>query len=151
MSRPYLVAAGALAAVFAAALLGAVPAAGQAQDDGAYTVSRTPWGDPDFQGSWENRSPVPLERPAEFGDREFMTEEEAAERANSRVGLPDGEEGVIADDLVAADVQRVERSNNIDPNRPGCRRTRARSSSSGTPGRRRAPTAARPTRGRTAT
>ncbi len=121
MSNRYLVAAGALAAVFAVALAGAVPAAGQAQDDNNYMAPRTPWGDPDFQGSWENRSPVPLERPVEFGDRQFMTEEEAAERANSRVGLPDGEEGSIADDLVSADIQRVERSNNIDPNRPGQR------------------------------
>ena len=121
MSNRYLVAAGVLAAIVGVALLGAVPAAGQAQDENSYTPSRTPWGDPDFQGSWENRSPVPLERPAEFGDREFMTEEEAAERVNSGVGLPDGEEGTIADDLVAADVQRVQRSNSIDANRPGQR------------------------------
>ncbi|MYI75283.1 MAG: hypothetical protein F4057_08190, partial [Acidobacteria bacterium] len=63
MSNRYLVAAGALAAVFAVALVGAVPAAGQAQDENNYMAPRTPWGDPDFQGSWENRSPVPLERP----------------------------------------------------------------------------------------
>ena len=119
MSNRFLIAAGTLAAVIAMATLAAVPAAGQAQDENSYTVSRTPWGDPDFQGSWENRTPTPLERAAEFGTREFMTEEEAAARANSRVGLPDGEEGSIADDLVAADVQRIERSNSIDPNRPG--------------------------------
>ena len=121
MSNRYLVAAGALAAATAVALLGAVPVAGQAQDENDYMAPRTPWGDPDFQGSWENRSPVPLERPVEFGDRQFMTEEEAAARANRNVGLPDGEEGAIADDLVAADIRRVERSNNIDPNRPGQR------------------------------
>ena len=121
MSKRFLVAAGTLAAVVALAALAATPAAGQAQDENNYTPSRTPWGDPDFQGSWENRTPTPLERAVEFGTREFMTEEEAAARANSRVGLPDGEEGSIADDLVAADVQRIERSNNIDPNRPGQR------------------------------
>ena len=114
-------AAGAAAALIALVGLAAVPAVGLAQEEGAYTVPRTAWGDPDFQGSWENRSPTPLERPVEFGTRQFLTEEEAAARASSRVGLPDGEEGVIADDLVAADVQRVARSNNIDPNRPGQR------------------------------
>ena len=30
-----------------------------------YTVPRTPWGHPDFQGSWENRTPTPLERDPE--------------------------------------------------------------------------------------
>ena len=121
MSKRFLIAAGTLSAVIAMAVLAAVPAAGQAQAENSYTVSRTAWGDPDLQGSWENRTPTPLERAAEFGTREFMTEEEAAARANSRVGLPDGEEGSIADDLVAADVQRLERSNSIDANRPGQR------------------------------
>ncbi len=114
-------AAGAAAAVIAMVGLAAVPAVGQAQQEGTYMVSHTPWGDPDFQGSWENRSPTPLERPVEFGTRQFLTEEEAAARSANRVGLPDGEEGIIADDLVTADVQRVERSNSIDPNRPGQR------------------------------
>ena len=114
-------AAGAAAAVIVTAGLAAPPAAGQTGEEGAYAPPRTSWGDPDFQGSWENRTPTPIERPVEFGTREFLTEEEAAARASSRVGLPDGEEGVIADDLVAADVQRVERSNNIDPDRPGQR------------------------------
>ena len=113
--------AAAAAAIVAMVGLGAAPVAAQAQEEGAYMVPHTSWGDPDFQGSWENRSPTPLERPVEFGTREFLTEEEAAARAANRVGLPDGEEGIIADDLVAADVQRVERSNNIDPDRPGQR------------------------------
>ncbi|HYR90832.1 MAG TPA: hypothetical protein VE422_42615 [Terriglobia bacterium] len=43
---------------------------------------RTPWGDPDLQGIWSNRFVTPLERPGEFGTREFLTEDEiaAAER-----------------------------------------------------------------------
>ena len=41
--------------------------------DGA--TLRTAWGDPDLQGTWETLERVPFERPAEFGDREFMTEE----------------------------------------------------------------------------
>ena len=119
--RKLYFAAGAAATVVAMVGLGAAPVAAQAQEAGAYMVPHTSWGDPDFQGSWENRTPTPLERPVEFGTREFLTDEEAAARAASRVGLPDGEEGVIADDLVAADVQRVEQSNNIDPDRPGQR------------------------------
>src|SRR5688572_21731961 len=43
---------------------------------------RTPWGEPDLQGIWSNRFVTPLERPREFGTREFLTEDEiaAAER-----------------------------------------------------------------------
>ena len=39
---------------------------------------RTPWGHPDLQGMWDHRTITPLERPEELGDREFLTEEEAA-------------------------------------------------------------------------
>ena len=37
-----------------------------------------PWGHPDLQGMWDHRTITPLERPEELGDREFLTEEEAA-------------------------------------------------------------------------
>lgn len=40
------------------------------------TASRTPWGDPDLQGIWDHRLTTPLERPAKFETREFLTEEE---------------------------------------------------------------------------
>lgn len=39
---------------------------------------RTPWGDPDLQGIWKNAYNTPLERPAEFGTREFLTDREIA-------------------------------------------------------------------------
>ena len=41
---------------------------------------RTPWGDPDLQGSWSNSTTTPLERPAKYAGREFMTAAELAER-----------------------------------------------------------------------
>ena len=39
-------------------------------------VPRTPWGAPDLGGVWDFRTLTPLERPEEYGDREFLTEEE---------------------------------------------------------------------------
>ena len=60
--------------------LSPAPAAGQ--------TLRTPWGDPDLQGIWNNPFVTPLERSEEFGTREFLTEEE----------------------IVAAESQLVERS-----------------------------------------
>ena len=41
------------------------------------SVPRTPWGVPDLNGVWDFRTLTPLERPEEYGDREFLTEEEA--------------------------------------------------------------------------
>ena len=40
---------------------------------------RTPWGHPDLQGRWTNATITLLERPVEFGAKEFFTEAEAAE------------------------------------------------------------------------
>ena len=39
---------------------------------------KTPWGDPDLQGTWSNQTLTPLERPAEFRDKPVLTEAEAA-------------------------------------------------------------------------
>jgi hypothetical protein len=42
---------------------------------------RTPWGHPDLQGTWNNVTATPLQRPNEFKDKAFLTTEEAAEFA----------------------------------------------------------------------
>src|SRR5262247_3118226 len=42
------------------------------------TAFRTPWGEPDLEGIWSNRFVTPLERPKEFGTRQFLTEDEIA-------------------------------------------------------------------------
>ena len=52
----------------------------QAQDD--YTAPSTEWGQPDLQGVWNFSSVIPLQRPAFFGDKQFLTEEEVAALAN---------------------------------------------------------------------
>jgi hypothetical protein len=43
-----------------------------------YQAPRTEWDQPDLQGVWNFSSDVPLQRPAEYGDREFLTEDEVA-------------------------------------------------------------------------
>jgi hypothetical protein len=44
----------------------------------SFTPPKTPWGDPDLQGIWPGTDMVgvPFERPAQFGNRLFLTEEE---------------------------------------------------------------------------
>lgn len=64
--------------MFMLAALAALSTA-QAADD--YEAPRTEWGQPDLQGVWNFSSTVPMTRPRQFGDREYMTEEEAAAMA----------------------------------------------------------------------
>ena len=42
----------------------------------------TAWGEPDLQGIWTRTTNEPLQRPARFKDREFLTDEERAELDN---------------------------------------------------------------------
>jgi hypothetical protein len=51
---------------------------------------RTPDGHPDLQGVWDFRSATPLERPARFGGREFMTPEEVVEYEKLALAREDG-------------------------------------------------------------
>ena len=68
-------------AAFGGVLLALAPRALIAQapavDAETFTAPRTPWGDPDLQGIWSTGYiEVSLERPDEYGDREFLSEEE---------------------------------------------------------------------------
>jgi hypothetical protein len=72
----------------AAALLGlaAGPALGQAAKKDAastkWTQPKTPWGDPDLQGTWTSDDCIgtPLNRPANLGEKAYYTEEDLAQR-----------------------------------------------------------------------
>ena len=37
---------------------------------------RMPWGVPDLTGIWDSKSTTPMQRPDEYGDREFLTDDE---------------------------------------------------------------------------
>ena len=54
------------------------PAVAAAQTSSTTEPPRTVWGDPDLQGVWDYSSITPMQRPREYADREFLTEEEAA-------------------------------------------------------------------------
>ena len=59
----------------------------QAAAEPAWTQPRTPWGDPDLQGVWRYEATIPLERPARYADRAFLTDEEIAAIAQSEEEL----------------------------------------------------------------
>src|SRR6201999_2522157 len=48
----------------------------------SWTQSKTPWGDPDIQGTWTSDDCIdtPMNRPANLGDRGFFTEQELSQR-----------------------------------------------------------------------
>ena len=63
--------------LFTTALLLALAWPAHAQEK-RYSAPRTPWGHPDLQGVWtsDDARTVPLQRPAELGDRRTLTEDE---------------------------------------------------------------------------
>ena len=65
------------------------PAPGPAKK---WTTPKTPWGEPDLQGAYSNRTITPFERPANVGNREFFTREEAA-ALEKRAQEQSGDEG----------------------------------------------------------
>jgi hypothetical protein len=48
-------------------------------------AAKTPWGAPDLQGIWNDPYDVPTERPARYGNKEFLTDAERAELDKARV------------------------------------------------------------------
>lgn len=56
-----------------------------------YKAPRTQWGLPDLQGVWNFSSNVPMQRPEEFGERQFLSDEEvtAAQTERFRLGATD--------------------------------------------------------------
>ena len=97
MKQRRIVTLGVLAAIVAVAAL-APPATAQ---DGP----RTAWGAPDVQGVWDFRTITPLQRPERYGDREFLTQEEAA---TLEQGAVDRDE-----ELLLAAARRTEAGGNV--------------------------------------
>jgi len=78
------------AVVAIAAVLSVISVGAQSKPKAPPYSAKTAWGDPDLQGVWDYKTITPLERPANFGDRQFLTDEEvkqleanAAKRLNS--------------------------------------------------------------------
>ncbi len=84
MSQRFLTSMGALAVVIAVTSL---PVAGQAPARTTapartaaakpYTAPKTPWGDPDLQGIWNDATSTPFQRPAALGEKGVLGEDEA--------------------------------------------------------------------------
>jgi hypothetical protein len=62
-------------------ILAVLPLAAQVPSAKTSRAPRTPDGKPDLQGVWTSATLTPLERPAELGNKQFFTKEEAAQWA----------------------------------------------------------------------
>ena len=60
-----------------------------------YQVPKTEWDQPDLQGVWNFSSDIPMQRPSQYGKREYMTEEEIAEIRARRVVRDEGSDAAI--------------------------------------------------------
>ena len=84
------------ASVAADHLLAQAPASGNAARATAPApVPKTPWGHPDLQGTWDYKTITPLERPAQYGERQYLTDEEVKaleDRAGKRMDEPPSDE-----------------------------------------------------------
>jgi hypothetical protein len=95
--RPVVLATLLIAAIVAADhLFAQSPSSGNASRAAASApVPKTPWGHPDLQGTWDYKTITPLERPQQYGDRQYLTEAEAKaleERAGKRMDEPPSDE-----------------------------------------------------------
>jgi hypothetical protein len=94
MNHRYLIAAGSAAIAIVTMSIAGARLAGQAPSSSSpfavpkstYTPPKLPWGDPDLQGTYENRDNVPMERPVELGLKKTYTDEEMAARGRGRGG-----------------------------------------------------------------
>ena len=87
-----------IAAVLTVAGIGgaAVPAQAQAKRaaesstaasvDSKWKAPKLAWGHPDLEGIWtsDDMRGVPMSRPAQFGERKYLTDEEFTKRADDR-------------------------------------------------------------------
>ena len=79
MSRQFVTSFATVAGTLLTVSLVAVFAAGQSST-GTGTTPRTPWGDPDLRGVWQNATLTPLQRPLDRAEHAFLTDEELAEQ-----------------------------------------------------------------------
>ena len=75
-----------------ATFLSSLPLTSFAQD---YEVPRTEWDQPDLQGVWNWSSNVPMQRPSQYGERQFLTPEEVEEFARSRAAADAGSDAAL--------------------------------------------------------
>ena len=82
----------------------------------AWKAPRTPWGDPDLQGTWNNGTITPLERPRGAGEKELLSAsevEEANTQSDTRAATDNRPKDKDADLALAYDQEWWDRGQSI--------------------------------------
>jgi len=69
----------------------AKPPAKPAASGKGYTAPKTAWGDPDLQGQWPATANIPMQRPANLGERATLTPEELKQRQSQAAQAAEGD------------------------------------------------------------
>ena len=67
---------------------------------GEFTAPRTSFGHPDLSGTWTNNNATPLQRPAQWADKEFLTDAELAAVQSSARQLEEDGDALFGDELI---------------------------------------------------
>jgi hypothetical protein len=71
----------------------------------AYRVSKNSFGQPDLEAVWTNNSATPLQRPAAWADKEFLTDAEVAQVQKAARQLEQEGDALFGDELIADTLQ----------------------------------------------
>ena len=77
-------------------LTGSILLSGVLAAQNKYQMPRTEWGQPDLQGVWNFSSNVPMQRPAEYGSRQFLTGEEIEQLQARRAAADANSDSALA-------------------------------------------------------
>jgi hypothetical protein len=108
MKHPFFASVAAVVYLAAVVVLTGGPAFGQTAKAAVavktWTPAKTPWGDPDFEGTWTSDDCIgtPLNRPTDLGEKLYLTEEDLAKRQDqlAKQRENDKKEFVAADQRV---------------------------------------------------
>jgi hypothetical protein len=79
-----------------------------------FTAPRTSFGHPDLSGTWTNNNATPLQRPAQWADKEFLTDAELAAVQSSARKLEEDGDALFGDELILDAISGDEESESHD-------------------------------------
>jgi len=85
--------------------LAAVGFQGDRQSSSAYKTPKTSFGHPDLEGVWSNNSATPLQRPAAWADKQFLTDAEVEQIQKTARQLEQDGDALFGDELIADTLQ----------------------------------------------
>src|SRR5882724_1621497 len=79
-----------------------------------YAVPRNSFGQPDFEGAWANNNATPLQRPAQWADKEFLTDAELETVKGAVRELEKDGDALFGDELIVDAVEGKQKPQSHD-------------------------------------